>query len=366
MARAFPVEEVAEGRARLFVPAVERRRGPGAKGPWPFYNPTNVVSRDMSAMALSKWPGPRRFVLDGLAATGAWGIRMLLEASVGEVVFSDIFLSACDLIRENLVRNGVQGDVRRETFASALQDRAFDFVDIDPFGTPVRRIEEALTASTAPAALGITATDTAVLSGRYAAACLRRYGARPLRCPQAHEIGLRILLGFCARLAGEQGKSIRPLLAFSAEHFLRAVVRVEQVPTEPPIGHVRREAPGLFLRADATDAGALGPMWLGPIEDPEFVRSLTPSEWTGASAAKLLDQLQQEATMPPFFLTTDEHSKEYRVDPPRIGRLVDALRAHGFRAARTHFHPRGVKTDAPGSEILRMFRAATASAPTDG
>ena len=46
----FPVQDVKEGAARLLVPDVPRRKGPGTAGPWPFYNPTMTVNRDLAAM----------------------------------------------------------------------------------------------------------------------------------------------------------------------------------------------------------------------------------------------------------------------------------------------------------------------------
>ncbi len=60
----FPTMEVAEGAARLLVPDVPRRKGPGTKGPWPFYNPTMLVNRDLSVLVLRAWPTPLREVLE--------------------------------------------------------------------------------------------------------------------------------------------------------------------------------------------------------------------------------------------------------------------------------------------------------------
>lgn len=366
MALPFPVEEVLEGRARLLVPRIPRRGGPGTKGPWPFYNPTMVVSRDVSALALLKWPVPLRVVLDGLAATGAWGIRMVLEAGVGEMLFNDQLASACNLVRENLHRNGIVANVRCARFGAVLDDRPFDFVDIDPFGPPVRFLEDAFRVPAVPAGLGVTATDTAVLSGTYPDACQRRYGAQSLRCPQGHEIGLRLMLGFCARLAARAGHAVRPLLAFSAEHFLRVFLLVEPLRRPPPLGHVQWLGPGVFLPTEAEAERSVGPLWLGPIVDGPFVRGLTASEWTGHAAAVLLDRLQREEGMPPFFYTTDELAAHERSNAPRMERLLDAFRESGFRATRTHFHPRGFKTEAPANEVARVFREAAASGPTGG
>src|SRR5712692_7797468 len=223
----FPTKEVREGAAQLLVPDVPRRKGPGTAGPWPFYNPTMTVNRDMAAMALAKWPRPLESVLDGLSATGAWGIRMHLESGPVSIAFNDRSDLATDLIRENLRRNGITGEVTRGDLRTLLRDASFDFVDIDPFGTPEPYVGSLLESAPIGSGFGLTATDTSVLGGTYPDTCVKRYGARPVRCPQGTEIGLRILLGFCEREAARFGKGVRPLVSFAAEHFLRIFGLVE-------------------------------------------------------------------------------------------------------------------------------------------
>lgn len=364
----FPVTEVIEGRARLLIPDVLRRKGPGTKGPWPFYNPTMVVNRDLSALALAHWPGARTHVLDGLAATGAWGIRMGLEAGASDLDFVDMSPEAAALIRANLERNGLAGDVFHGDLRGHLTQKEYDYVDIDPFGPPTPFLGHALHAARTPSGLGITATDTAPLCGTYPKACQRRYVARPLRCPQGHEIGLRILLGYVERVAQAHGKLTRPLLAFGAEHFFRMHLLIADGAREPApeLGYYLRDRDGTFQRVDPQEPEAIGPLWTGPLGDPAFVRSLAPTEWTSARGARLLDLLQKEADLPPFFTTTDELAQRLHASPPKLEQFLAELRQAGFRAERTHLHARGVKTDAGRDDIVRAFLATTPSGPRDG
>lgn len=358
MSRDYDVVEVREGRARLLVPAGHGRRGPGSRGPWPFYNASMVVNRDVSAVAMLRLPVPVQRALDGLAGTGAWGIRMRLEANVPEVLFSDVSPRAYELIRENLALNGLGDPVLQAPFEDAVDAHPFDFVDIDPFGTPAPFLEAALRHPRPPYGLGITATDVATLAGTYPETCLVRYGARSLRCAQGHEIGLRILLAFADGIAARFGKRVRPLLAFSAEHFLRLLALLEprEPRTAPPIGHARRDPTGLLSPIQAADADAVGPLWLGPICDPAFVRRLEPTEWTRPAAAHLLDVLRAEADMPAFFVSIEDLARHDRASPPKLSRFLEALRAQGFRATRTHLDPLGVRTDAPSADVVRVFR----------
>jgi tRNA (guanine26-N2/guanine27-N2)-dimethyltransferase len=326
------------------------------------------VNRDVSAAVLAKWPHPLDHVLDGLAATGAWGIRMGLEAGAKGLGFVDVSPEAASLIRLNLDRNGLAGEVLHKDLRSAISDRSFDYVDIDPFGPPTPFLGHALHAARTLCGLGITATDTAPLSGTYPKTCQRRYVARPMRCAQGHEIGLRILLGYVERIAQAHGKLTRPLLAFAAEHFFRLHLLVIDGlhAAAPELGYFLRDREGNFQRVDPREPEAVGPLWTGPLGDPDFVRSLRISEWTAPESARLIESLRAEIDLPPFFVTTDELASHLKVSPPRLERFLAAVRQRGYRAVRTHFHPRGVKTDAPHEVVLDAFLASAPSGPTGG
>ena len=353
----YPVLDIQEGAAHLLVPNVPRRKGPGTAGPWPFFNPTMAVNRDLSGAILRRWPHPLRSVLDGLAGTGAWGIRMALETSAKGLTFNDRFPSATDLLRTNVQRNAVDANVSTDDLVHRLQTATYDFVDIDPFGTPTPFLDAAIESAPIPSGLGVTATDAAVLCGTYPATCRKRYGASSSSAPQRKEIGVRILLAYCDRLAAKHGKAIRPILSVAAEHFLRVLVVVEGKQRTSRVGGVERRSPGEFvIRSRIQPPRKIGPLWLGPLYDGDLVRAAQPSEWTGVPAARLLAMIQGEADLPPFFVTTDELARQLGGPQPRIGRFIEGLRAIGYRAARTHFHPYGVKTDAPHADVQRVFR----------
>src|SRR5256886_16420960 len=103
---------------------------------------------------------------------------MQLEAGPYEITFNDRSALAVNLIRENLRRNGTRGDVVNRDLVSLLGTDQYDFVDIDPFGPPTPFLGALFEEIKSGSGLGVTATDTSVLSGTYPAACLRRYQAR--------------------------------------------------------------------------------------------------------------------------------------------------------------------------------------------
>lgn len=362
----YPSREVTEGAATLLVPDVPRRKGPGTVGPWPFYNPAMAVSRDLSALVLGAWPRAIRRTLDGLAATGAWGIRMGLEAGARGLVLNDWSETAAAGAEQNARRNGLDAHVTREDLRRLLPTADADFVDIDPFGTPAPFLDAAFQSARPGSGLGITATDTAVLCGTYPRACIRRYGARPSRCDQGAEIGLRILLSFCALVAVEHGKGIEPIVSFSWGHFLRAIVMVRPPKAKAPTGWVVREAPGRFESTSAADPHAIGPVWLGLLHHGDLLTRLRPKTWAQPETIRLLGMVQDEVGLPPWFVTTDELARSEHAPAPKVDRFLGGLRDIGYRATRTHFHPRGVKTDAPYGDVLRAFRAAALNGPKGG
>jgi tRNA (guanine26-N2/guanine27-N2)-dimethyltransferase len=303
-------------------------------------------------------------LLDGLSATGAWGIRTHLESGSIPIAFNDRSVLATDLIRENLRRNGIAGEVMRGDLRTLLREARYDFVDIDPFGMPEPYVGPLLESASIGSGFGLTATDTAVLGGTYPLTCVKRYGARPIRCPQGMEIGLRILLGFCEREAARFGKSIRPLVSFAAEHFLRIYAIVEGRTRPSALGFVSRPSPGEFIPSQ--EANSLGPLWMGPLHDAGFLRRLSPSTWTLPTTARLLSTLQGEADLPPFFVTTEELAARERGSPPKTDAFLEALRDRGYRAVRTHLHPRGVRTDAPFDVVLSAFRERMPTGSKDG
>jgi tRNA (guanine26-N2/guanine27-N2)-dimethyltransferase len=277
---------------------------------------------------------------------------------------NDRSVLATDLIRENLRRNGITGEVIRGDLRTLLREARYDFVDIDPFGTPEPYVGALLESARVGTGFGLTATDTAVLGGTYPDTCVKRYGARPMRCPQGMEIGLRILLGFCERQAARFDKGIRPVVSFAAEHFLRVYALVEGRARSSALGFVSRRSQGEFV--PSKEAKSLGPLWMGPLDDAEFLRQLSPSDWTMPAAARLLATLQGEAGLPPFFVTTEELAARERGSPPKTDAFLEALRHRGYRAARTHLHPRGVRTDAPFDVVLSAFRERMPTGSRDG
>ncbi len=347
----------------LLVPDVPRLRGPGRKGALPFYNPAMAVNRDVTVSVLAAWLPSHATVLDGLAATGVLGIRAALEtAKDPQVAWNDKSPRAHALIEENARQNGVAGDVLEDDLRSVLARRRFAYVDIDPFGPPVPFVDAAIQQAWRGCALGITATDVATLAGTYPRTCRRRYGAWSMRTPCGAETAVRIFLGYLARIAASHDRGIRPLAAFAAEHFVKAIVAVEpglRAADEAleRLGYVRFEGARFETASSPPEGPHAGPLWLGPLGDSQLLGAIPVNSVVSFAGVRLLDRLGGESELPPFFY--DSHALAQTVgvaDPTPVVPFLGSLRAAGFRATRTHFSANGVRTDAPWEEVVRHYR----------
>jgi tRNA (guanine26-N2/guanine27-N2)-dimethyltransferase len=361
----FPTRIVREGLVDLLVPDVERRPGPGTRTALPFYNPGMATARDLSVLLAGRLVPRGGRVLDGLAAAGALGLRIAAESGADpHVVLNDKNPRAVDLIRRNLERNGIAGaEALCGDLNAHLAGHRYDLVEIDPFGSPVPFLDAALRSAPRGASLGATATDTAVLCGAKPEAAWRRYMARVLPTDAYAEVGTRVLLGYVVRAAARFDRAVEPVLAYAAEHFVNVHLRVSEGAGRADralaqLGWVRFDPAtgGHDPLPEGPAEGAIGPLWLGPLADPAILTSLRPAPVTGHAAARILDRTREEATLPPFYLENNGTARRARVDPPPLPAVLEGLRSRGFRAAPTLFRENSFKTDAPASEVLRMYR----------
>jgi len=387
------VLEIREGAASILAPDKGPPRGPASSSMSVFYNPAMGVVRDLCVLAVRRLqaflPRPLR-ALDGLSGTGVRAVRLALETGCRYELLAanDRSAEAFRLIQDNIARNGAGGTVSavRSDLSALLSTERFDYIDIDPFGTPVGFLPAAVRAVRHGGLLGVTATDTGPLCGTNPTTCWRRYGAVSLRSEHMHETAARILAGSCVRLGAQVDVALRPVLTQSDDHYIRLYLRAERSTprTNRALGELGYLGPGrrtLPMDEGAPAAGRVaGPLWLGALWDERFLGgalsdlderlaapAIAPGELTGARApfadgrrlARQLSAMSEEAALPAFFFELDECARAFRAGPPRLAALIDALRAAGLMASRTHFSPTGFRTDAPPAELERCFRAAS-------
>jgi len=308
--------------------------------------------------ALPPGPSGGRTGWEMTAATGVRGLRLLAESGAfSRFTFTEANPEAFRVLRENVARfsnaTALPGDSR-----AAPDGSPFDYVDLDPYGSPAPFVETAVRTVGLGGVLAVTATDMMVLAGAQPSACGRRYGARPVRGRLGPEGGLRILLAYLARSAESAGRSVRPLLGYARDHYVRAYLEVQGPATSPsPIGAID---PRTWTGPWVGDQGPYGPLWLGPLFDPEIVGRLAPPEGAARpdETARFVRRLQEEvgADFPFYFEANVLASRLGLAEPPGLEAVLRGLRSAGYRAARTHARPEGFRTDAPRTEVEELVR----------
>jgi len=255
------------------------------------------------------------------------------------------------------------------------RDQKFDYVDVDPFGTPVRQLQAALSATEDGGFLSITATDTAVLCGVYPKVSVRRYGATPLNNHFHHETAVRILVGALARFGGPLDTGIEPVVAHSTRHYLRVFARVKVGASKADstlgrLGHVARcRACGHLsqsreLQRSCEECGgkvaSAGPLWIGALtDDGVAVAAQKMAKKEGLiAAASVLKSLVGVDRYPPWSYSIDEVCSVIKVPTVSESEVRSRLESSGYRTFRQPFESTGLKTDADYEEVKRAVQTA--------
>ena len=328
------MKEFQEGKAIFKANLSGKDKGPG-KARGVFYNPAMRLSRDLH-VAFAKQFNFSGIMLDGLAASGIRGIRLNLEAGVN-VEFCDSSRMATETIAGNLEMNGIKSKIYNERVEDLLQDRKYDWIDVDPFGTPAPYLEAALKGLNDGGILGVAATDTAVLCGAKPSICKKRYGAVSMRRVAAKEVGVRILLSKIHNIVSKIGKGIEPLLCYSEGHHLRVFVRLGER-KDVILKWITKDM--RIVDREEKDAG--GPLWVRKIIKAELI----PESQDGV-LGKLLETLREEANGPPGLHDINNIAKAAGIGqtPQRI-KIVESIRKLGSFASSSVFSSLGIKTDA--------------------
>ena len=370
-----PFHTITEGSTTLHVPVLIPSRGPASSDMAVFYNPVMSLNRDLSVLFFA---GDRGIVraLDGLAATGVRGIRIMNETgfgATGEMHLNDHTPPARDLMRRNAAANGVEVTIHRRNLNALLAEQYFDLIDIDPFGSPTPFVPSAFMSVRNRGYLAVTATDTGALCGSYPRAGLRRYGFGNARSYLTHETGLRGLLGYLVRQAAVHDRFIEPVISQSVDHYYRVVVRVRNGArradgmVEELVG-VRVVSGGYeTILAHAVPAGDRtrgevvipGPFYAGPLHSRgclEEMMAAAPSMELAnpRKVERLLSLYLDEADAPAWHYDTDRIASHLGRSSPPLARVIGELRELGHTATLTQFAPTGFKTDADRDTVMRV------------
>jgi tRNA (guanine26-N2/guanine27-N2)-dimethyltransferase len=374
------VSKHTEGRTRLFVPAASLTEVPPPTSPV-FYNPAAALNRDVS-VTIAAAAGGATFC-DSMAGVGARGVRVAKEVEgIRSVSLVDFNREALKLARRSALLNRVSGKcVFSESETSSFlfsrygSEQRFDYVDVDPFGSPVRQLQAALCATADGGMLSVTATDTAVLCGVYPEVVRRRYGAAAINNHFNHETAVRILTGAIARAAAQLDIGVEPAAAHSTRHYVRvyARVRVGASKADTSVGNlgyvswcracghaVGSVEPVSVCEKCGKKARVAGPLWLAPLTEAKLLADaarLARSRELSA-ASELMSSLEGVDGYPPWCFSIEGICSSLKVATAPEDGVYKHLVGAGHRVMRTPFEKTGIKTDADYGEVRDAVRSA--------
>lgn len=231
-----------EGSTTLLVPKESLRTKVPPRTP-AFFNPAARLSRDISILIYTSFIrlNSCQFkkvpitLADAFSGVGARSIRVAKETpSVDKVILNDLNPVAIKAAKKSAKINyvGDKCSYSQKDVHVFLNERnsnkkeRYVIVDLDPFGSPSPYVDSLLRAVTDGGLVSVTATDTAVLYGKYPRVCFRKYYSKPINCIYSNETAVRILISFLGLVAGRMDLSIEPVFAHSHRHYSRVYVRV--------------------------------------------------------------------------------------------------------------------------------------------
>jgi len=367
------LKNVTEGKIKLRIP--EECKYDASV----FFNPEAELQRDVSVSALQVWAKENKpkTVLDALSASGVRGLRYAKEVkNIGNVILNDKNPMAVKLIKQNIKLNKCRKCKASHADANILmRSTVFQVIDIDPFGPPVNFLDSAARSIFHKGFLAVTATDTAPLSGTYPAACFRKYGIRTVKGTDYYaELGLRILISHIILTFARWDRAFVPVLSHQTVHYFRTYGRIGRASEIEPllkqfgfVCHCLKCGNRKFGKSETicdlcgSPYSIAGPLYLGKISDKQFCeRVLTDlSERAFKQKAKemeLLNQIIEEAELPPFYYDVHYVAKKQHLQIPKMDAILDKLRSKGYFAGRTHFCATAVKTNASFKEFLETLK----------
>ena len=431
-----------EGRTVLQIPNVEGqaewRVGPANKSDSPvFHNVAMANNRTRSVLLLglairNKWllkEGKLR-VLDGLAASSLRSRRWLNElppelSEQLEIISVDRNDDSISWALANHEKyppknsNSQQLSIQKGDLRQIVYSGGWQWVDIDPYGSPIPFLDSAMQNLARKAILQVSATDTAALCGTYPQVTRRRYAAYAVNDTVTHDTAMRILLGNIALCAARHERSIEPLMSVFDGHHTRVSVLVTpgkknasnvyenlgwriNEPDKKTIsasikaglhsfGCAKIPQPRVLLPYNSppeslANGKVSGPLWIGPLAKANVLEQLTEEyalEICGISKEKdehlislagwknedidksnkgvvrSIKKLHQskDAVETNGLVTMDELPQWIDIGgPPSPKKLISALKEQGYKAAINPISTPSIQTNVPWDKLIEIIK----------
>ncbi len=339
-----------------------------------FYNPKMHFCRSFFSLAVGTID-KKITLTDGFCASGIRGIRYFCENNnIAGANFIDASSDAIALCKKNLEKNNLNAQLIESDFNKGIREIESDLIEIDPFGTPVPYLFDAVRSlrNKKEAYLSITATDVAVLCGPHKDACIKNYHSKSLNNEFTHENGIRILLKRICETLLEFNFGIEPLVSLSDQHYLKVFLKINKgdIFARKSISNLgftffchkcSNRISGSEMQANCAICNSKmlysGQLWTGALHSKGTIKKMKAinkkrNYLHKEKISKILDFIEGEIGFPPYYFDLHQLSRlKKKKFIPKIDDAIKKLEGNGFLAKRTHFSQNSIKTNAKIKEI---------------
>ncbi len=324
-----------------------------------FYNPVMELNRSLTIEVLKVFGKDAMQIALPMEASGVRAIRFIKELPKKMIKLlecNDHSPAAVKAMKENAKLNKVASRMKiyqKDANQFLLDGFGYDYIDVDPFGSPNFLLDSAMKRISRGGIIGVTATDAAALAGTFPRACKRKYDSTPMRNHMKHEVATRILIRKIQVVAAQYDKACTPLLSYAHEHYYRVFVKCEKSKTGTDSimaqhGEISY-CPAHGMHQEKTlccsKVKHAGPLWKGALWHPD-IKKLDDSK-------SLIETMKRE--LPDIVGFYDSHDL-FRKSIPRTKDILSFLKKKGFKASETIFNEHSIKTNAPLKEIVKYLQ----------
>jgi len=331
-------QTIKEGKAKLIVDI-----GKVSRKLEVFYNPVMEFNRTISVLLLNALGKKDMQIALPLAASGVRGVRFLKEVKgIKKVYMNDISKNAVNLMKKNVKLNNVKKVeiTNKDANIFFLESKGFDYIDIDPFGSPVGFLDCAIKRLARDGILAVTATDTGALAGSFPTAGLRKYWAKSAKNDTMHENGVRILIRRVQLIGASMDKALVPIFSYSKDHYYRVFFKCEK----------GRQKADKVLKMHGMFNGA-GEMWLGQLWNRKLAADIAKQ-----SNDKFLKLIVEESRIDAVgFYNIPKLCKRYKIEMKKQQEIISGIREKGYNVAVTHFAENSLRSDISETELVKLL-----------
>lgn len=335
-----------------------------------FYNPLMKLNRDISMLVIKSYFNKQIKFCDPMAASGIRELRFLktIPEMFNKLYIGDISKTAIKNIKKNAKSNKIslkKVKLKQQNAILTMMDEMYDFIEIDPFGSPVPFLDIAIQRIKHEGILSVTATDTATLCGTYPNKTLRKYGIKVEMTHFHEELGLRNLIAYCQVQAAKYDKKITPIISYSQDHYYKIFFKVEDgrqkaIDMIKKLSHItweRKTQDVEILKYEKENS--LGKTYIGKLCNFNFLieikKNINLIE-DNKKINKLTDKLITELDIVGYY-NIDKIQKENKFTcKMKYDEIISKLENKGFIVSRTHNSRVGIKTTAKCKDIMEVMK----------